>query len=86
MKKIMLVLLLISSMVSVNARVNTGRHSGVLKDAESVMADAKLKFTQGSNDVFMADDNTNWRNGMFECNADSYYDKNDLPIGWSFLS
>ncbi|MBO4721538.1 MAG: hypothetical protein J5629_01240 [Muribaculaceae bacterium] len=86
MKKIFLLALMAGAVMTVNARVNTPTPNRVNNDAEieTVMADAKLKFEQGSNDVFKLDDNTMWRNGMYDCSASCYYDKNDIAVGKSF--
>lgn len=66
--------------------VNASSRSDKERDAEieAIMVDSKLKYKQGSNDVFKLDDNTKWKNGMYDCNVDCFYDKNDIAVGKSF--
>ena len=82
MRSLLLLALAVCAMMAFNAHARQQDEN----DAKivAVMADAKLKFEQGSNDVFMLDDNTMWKNGMFDCNVDCIYDKNDIAVGKSF--
>ncbi|MBR6490436.1 MAG: hypothetical protein IKT03_07885 [Muribaculaceae bacterium] len=78
MKKIIILALLVCGVMSISARDN--------KDGEidAIMADARLKFTQGSNDVFLPDNNAEWRNGMYDCSVEYCYDEKDQPDGMIF--
>jgi hypothetical protein len=80
MRTFFLMTLAFCAVVAVNAANRNDRNSEI----EAIMADAKLKFKQGSNDVFKLDDNTMWKNGMYDCNVDCFYDKNDIAMGKSF--
>lgn len=79
MKKFILLALMLGSMMTVNARVNND------DEIEAVMADAKLKFQQGSNDVFLPDNNIEWRNGVQYCSVVSCYNEKDEPDHVAFL-
>ncbi len=84
MRRFFLLALALCAVVAVNAASRNDKD----RDAkiEAVMADAKAKFQQGNNDVFLPDDNTAWRNGISECQADTYYDKKDEPVGKAFYT
>ena len=79
MKKFILLALMLGLMMTVNARVNNDA------EIEAVMADAKLKFQQGSNDVFLPDNNIEWRNGVQYCSVVSCYNEKDEPDHVAFL-
>ena len=83
MRCLLLFAFTVGAMITFNAHATKQEENNA--KIEAVMADAKLKFSQGSNDVFKSDDNTMWRNGVHDCSADCYYDKNDKPVGRSFF-
>lgn len=84
MKKIIILALIACCMMGIDARVNPTSKRDKSADIDAVMAEAKLKFTQGTNNVFLPDDNTRWRNGMYYCHVENYYDKHDNAVGRAF--
>ena len=76
MRTINFLILLMCSMMIVGARpANRGDKNA---EIEAVMADAKLKFTQGDNSVFQPNQNIKWRNGVQRhCRVTNCYNEKD---------
>ncbi|MBR5638331.1 MAG: hypothetical protein IKW83_01070 [Muribaculaceae bacterium] len=83
MRSLLLLAFAVCAMVSFN--VNATKQEENDAKIEAVMADAKLKFKQGDNDVFMPDNNIEWRNGTPYCGVVSCYNEKDEPDHVAFL-
>ena len=74
MKNLFLIVSLVFAFVAVNAANRNDRDAEI----EAVMADAKLKFTQGDNSVFQPNQNIKWRNGVQRhCRVTNCYNEKD---------
>ena len=74
MKNLFLIVILVFAFVAVNAANRNDRDAEI----EAVMADAKLKFTQGDNSVFQSNQNIKWRNGVQRhCRVTNCYNEKD---------
>ena len=83
MRNLLLFALAFSAMMTFNAHATKQQENDA--KIEAVMADAKLKFQQGSNDVFLPDNNIEWRNGVQYCSVVSCYNEKDEPDHVAFL-
>ena len=83
MKRFILLSLTTLCLLTICSSVNAGRRD-VNKEIEAVMADANQKINQGDNNVFLPDQNIEWRNGVFDCQVVTCYDKNDNPSHVAF--
>lgn len=64
MRKVFLLLTLVSCLMVANARINSGNER-----IEAVMADSKLKFQKGDNNVFDPNSDIKWRDGINYCSV-----------------
>lgn len=83
MRNLLLLSLAVCAMMSFNAHAT--KQEDINANIEALMADAKLKFKQGDNDVFMPDNNIEWRNGAGYCSVVSCYNEKDEPDHVAFL-
>ena len=83
MRCLLLFALAISTIMTFNA--NAARLDEINAKIEAIMAEAKLKFKQGDNDVFKLDQKTEWRNGAQCCRVVECYNEKDEPDHVGFL-
>ena len=82
MKKIILLVLVLCSMMGVDARVINSEKTSRLN---AMIADSKVEFSIGDNAVFLPGMETEWRNGIEGCIVVNCYNENDEVDHLGFL-
>ena len=85
MKNLLVLIFIMCGCVSSQARIAQRSADDINRSIEAVMADAKLKFVPGDNDVFTTGEKSHWRNGLERCTVVSCLNKKDEISHLGFL-